>query len=56
MRLTMREKKSVTRVIASRYRNSNKKHKGKILEEFVELTGYTRSYASYLLSSLTMLS
>lgn len=51
MRLTMREKKSVTRVIASRYQNSNKKDKGKILEEFVELTGYTRSYASYLLSS-----
>jgi len=51
MRLTMREKKSVTRVIASRYRNSNKKEKGKILEEFLELTGYTRSYASYLLGS-----
>jgi len=47
----MREKKSVTRVIASRYRNSNKKEKGKILEEFLELTGYTRSYASYLLGS-----
>jgi hypothetical protein len=47
----MREKKSVTRVIASRYQNSNKKEKGKILEEFVELTGYTRSYASYLLGS-----
>ncbi len=51
MRLTMREKKSVTRVIASRYRNSNKKEKGEILEQFVELTGYTRSYASYLLGS-----
>jgi hypothetical protein len=51
MRLTMREKKSVTRVIASRYQNSNKKEKGKILDEFVELTGYTRSYASYLLGS-----
>jgi hypothetical protein len=43
--------KSVTRVIASRYQNSNKKEKGKILKEFIELTGYTRSYASYLLGS-----
>ena len=46
MRLTMKERKSVTREIAPR---SRKRQKGIILTEFMELTQYTRCYASYLL-------
>lgn len=49
MRLTMKEKKSVTRAIASRYQKAGKREKGIILDEFTQLTGYTRCYASYLL-------
>ena len=49
MRLTMKARKSVTRVIASRYQKASKKQKGIILDEFTQLTGYTRCYASYLL-------
>lgn len=49
MRLTMKERRSVTRAIASRYQKASKKQKGVILDEFTELTGYTRCYASYLL-------
>ena len=49
MRLTMKERKSVTRAIASRYQKASKKQKGIILDEFTQLTGYTRCYASYLL-------
>jgi hypothetical protein len=51
MRLTMKERKSVTKVIALRYKKASKKEKGKILDEFTQLTGYTRCYASYLLGS-----
>lgn len=51
MRLTMKERKSVTRAIASRYQKVSKKHKGTILDEFTQLTGYTRCYASYLLGN-----
>jgi len=50
MRLTMREKKALVKATASRYRRSNKKAKKKILDEFVESTGYNRSYASLVLS------
>ena len=51
MRLTMKERKSVTRAIASRYQKVSKKQKGTILDEFTQLTGYTRCYASYLLGN-----
>lgn len=51
MRLTMREKFSVTKVIASRYKKASKKEKQTILDEFIKLTSYNRSYASHLLSS-----
>ena len=49
MGLTMKEKKSLTRKIAPRYRKANKKEKGRILNEFVQTTGYTRKYASWIL-------
>lgn len=50
MRLTMKERQSLVRVTADRYQKAQKKEKGNILDEFMESTGYTRCYASYLLS------
>jgi len=49
MGLTMKDKKSVVKEIASRYQRAKKKLKGVILDEFEALTGYVRCYASYLL-------
>ena len=49
MRLSMKEKKPVTREFAAKYRRSLKKSKTKILDDFIKLTEYTRSYARYLL-------
>lgn len=51
MGLTMKEKKSVTREIAKRYQRARKKGKGEILDEFTQLTGYSRWYASYRLKN-----
>lgn len=45
----MSERKSVTEVTAGRYRRSGKKEKGRILDEFTQVTGYNRSYARSLL-------
>lgn len=45
----MRERKRLADVTAGRYRQARKKDKGVILNEFVELTGYTRSYARLVL-------
>lgn len=50
--LTMREKQSVSAVLRKRYRKSGKKQKGEILNEFVAITGYNRSYARRLFGSL----
>jgi hypothetical protein len=49
MRLTMSERRAITREVAARYQKARKKAKGKMLDEFVETIGYTRCYASYLL-------
>jgi hypothetical protein len=51
MRLTMQVRKSVIAAIALRYKKERKKQKGFILNEFVELTRYNRSYASHILQS-----
>jgi len=51
MGLTMREKRSITRETAQRYRTSDKKGKKTILDEFIETTGYNRKYAIHLLSN-----
>lgn len=50
MGLTMGERQSLVRVNASRYQKASKKEKRKILDEFVQSTGYHRTYASSLLS------
>jgi len=50
MRLDLKGRQSLVRVNADRYQKSSKREKGKILDEFVESTGYRRCYASLLLS------
>lgn len=49
MRLTMEVRNGLSKEICQRYRKSSKKKKGKILDEFVETTGYDRCYARWLL-------
>ncbi len=49
MRLTLQERQSLTRVIATRYRRARKKEKKEILNEFLHSTGYNRKYAAYVL-------
>lgn len=51
MGLTMREKKAVTKEVAKRYQKASKYEKGIILSELTSLTGYHRTYASWLLSN-----
>lgn len=50
MRWTMAERRVLVRGLAGRYRRSSKKEKGRMLDELVELTGYQRSYAAWLLN------
>ena len=45
----MAERKAVTAATRGRYQRASKKEKGKILGEFIELTGYHRVYARSLL-------
>lgn len=49
MGLTMRERQAVGRQLRQRYLKAGKKERGRILDEFVGLTGYNRSYARYVL-------
>lgn len=49
MRLTMQERKAVTKAMAQQYRRAPKGRKGQILTELVEATGYHRHYAAWLL-------
>ena len=45
----MQERKRIAEATAGRYRKAGKKEKGAILDEFVELTGFARSYAALVL-------
>jgi hypothetical protein len=45
----MNVKKAMTKVVAPRYQKAGKKERGRILDEFVQTTGYHRCYASQLL-------
>jgi hypothetical protein len=45
----MKERQAVTKEVSLRYQKATKKQKGVMLNEFIELTGYTRCYASYVL-------
>jgi len=45
----MKVKRAILKELARKYQGSSKKVKGQVLEEFIELTGYNRSYGSWLL-------
>ena len=47
--LTMGQKKAVTRQLQDRYQKSSKKEKIVMLNEFIQITGYNRSYAAQIL-------
>ncbi|MCR4410784.1 MAG: transposase, partial [Candidatus Saccharicenans sp.] len=49
MGLEMRVKRAILRELARRYQRRQKKEKTRGLEEFIGLTGYNRSYGSWLL-------
>jgi len=49
MRLTMQERKAVTKALSLRYRTARKKFKRHILDDFAAVTGYNRNYAARLL-------
>lgn len=49
MRMTMEERKTVTKALTKQYGKARKKEKGRILTSLVEATGYNRSYAARVL-------
>jgi hypothetical protein len=49
MGLTMHERHALVRELSSRFQLSGKKERSEILNNFVQLTGYTRCYAAYVL-------
>jgi len=49
MALTMKERKSVTRETRAEYKRASKRDKKTILDNFIRLTGYNRSYVAYIL-------
>lgn len=51
MGLTMKERKAVTRELCRDYQRADKSGRGKLLDQLVQVTGYRRSYASFLLSN-----
>ena len=46
MRLTMSDRKSLTKAFAERYRYASKFEKVLILNEFIDFTGFNRHYAA----------
>jgi len=42
----MRQKKAITKELRDRYQRLSKKEKTMMLNEFIQLTGYNRSYAA----------
>ena len=51
MRLSMRERRTVIDVTAKRYQHGRKKERGRILDEFTQVTHYTRKYAAWVLTN-----
>ncbi len=49
MRLTMKARQEVTNATAGQYRGASKKEKGRILDQFIATTGYSRWYARLVL-------
>ena len=46
----MNTRREIVKKMAPEYQKAKKKEKKKILDELIHLTGYTRTYASWLLS------
>ena len=46
----MAEKRVLVRGMAEKYRRGVKKEKSRLVDELVEVTGYNRSYAAWLLN------
>jgi len=51
MGLTMQERHAIVRELSSRFQRSGKKERSEILDNIVQLTGYTRCYAAFALRS-----
>ncbi len=49
MAFTMKERKAVTRETRAEYKRASERDKKAILDGFIHLTGYNRSYAAYVL-------
>jgi len=49
MGLTMHERHALVRELSSRFQHSGKKERSEMLNHFVQLTGYTRCYAAFVL-------
>jgi hypothetical protein len=49
MGLTMHERHAIVRELSSRFRQASKKERSQILNDFVQLTDYTRCYAAFVL-------
>lgn len=49
MALTMKHRKAVTRELAGRYIRATKRQKSRMLDEYVAITGYNRSYAAWVI-------
>ncbi len=45
----MRERHAIVRELAPRFQKAKKKERGRLLDQCVEVTGYTRTYAAYVL-------
>ena len=48
--LAMKHKKAITKELQKRYQRATKKEKTKILDEFINLTQYNRTYAARILA------
>ena len=51
MELTLKERQKLTAITAKKYRSAEKRKKTKILDTFIEQTGYGRKYAIHILAN-----
>lgn len=49
--LDMRQKKAITKELRARYNKTTKRQKSIMLDEFCAVTGYNRSYTSWILKA-----
>jgi hypothetical protein len=49
MELTLKERQKLTRITAKKYRSATRREKTKILDTFIDQTGYDRKYAIHIL-------